>query len=76
MHLKSVSKGNGCQAALASVFFDHATSNADDTVGALGDILIVGHHDDAFALGYRLLKQGHNFVARSAVEVPGRPAQG
>src|SRR5438045_3328098 len=53
------------------VRLDPAVADVDGAMGMVGDVALVGDHDDRVALAVQLLEQPHDLLAGGGVEVAG-----
>src|SRR5579872_6687322 len=54
-------RGRSVRYRLVGFYF--AVAHMDDAVGALGDVVFVGDHDDGISVAMQPREQGHDFIA-------------
>src|SRR5262249_30184400 len=50
---------------------DFTVANADDPVGVLRDVALVGYKDDRIAFGMKLVEELHDFDTGLGIQIPG-----
>ncbi len=71
MYIANNCVSNDLTAGFLFVFLDYSVFDVNDTMGVLGNVVLVGHQHDGISLCLQAVEHRHNFISGLRVQVAG-----